>query len=106
MEGSWTAEDYFSEYFHTWEGQMEYWLMWIFYGAMKQFPSPPFWFGAQNDMALYLIHPSYSPFVDHPRLGSPKMPLKWSMKNPPPEQRHLLDENFLPKKLNNSVLQG
>ena len=95
----WTSDDTFSEYFHTWEGQMEYWLMWIFVGAMKrhQHCFPLFWFGAENEMYLYLIHPSYSPFVDHPSLGHPKMPLEWSMRNVPKGQEHLVDENFLPK---------
>ena len=94
----WTSEDTYSEYFHTCEGQLEYWLMWMFLGAMRQFQSraPLFWSGAQNEMYLYLIHPSFSPFVDHPLLGHPKMPLAWRMSNVPEGQRHLVDENFLP----------
>jgi len=98
----WTSQDTFSEYFHTWEGQVEYLLMCIFLGAMRkhQYSFPMCWFGAQNDMELYLIHPSFSPFVDHPFLGRPKTPLKWRMNNIPKDQRHLVDENFLPRKTN------
>src|SRR5690349_1894705 len=96
----WISDDYFSEYYYTWEGQLEYWLMQIFYGAMTKYTRlfPPFWCGAWNEMALYLNHPSYSPFVDHPRLPK-KMSLQWCMSNVPEGQEHLVDENFLPRSI-------
>jgi len=97
--GKWTSEDTPSEYFHSWAGQLEYCLVHICLQTMQQYTRywPWYWFGAQNSLALYLIHPSYSPFVDHPHLGNPKMFLDWDKRNVPEGQEHFVDENFLPR---------
>jgi len=103
--GRWLVDDTFSEYYHTVGGQIEYWLLVVCLGALKRYNgyTSPFWFGAENRVHLYLIHPSYSPFVNNPRLpgpGCPKMEIEpWRMDNPPEGQEGELDEDFIPKAL-------
>lgn len=97
----WTSEDVPSEYFNTCAGKLEFFVVCFLYGGMRKISpfAPMFWYGAENEMALYLIHPSYSPFVDHPRLGHPKRPLEWNMTKVPKGQENLVDENFIPNAL-------
>lgn len=54
-----------SAYFHTLWGQLEYWLLGMLLEAESRvYPPLPIYFcGACNSIALYLSHPSYSPFV-------------------------------------------
>lgn len=94
---------FYSDYFHTLHGQLEYWILWAFCGHMERYgkwmKTPPFWCGAENSIGLYLEHPSYSPFLYHPVYGNPKESLKWDMRNVPEGQDHEVDENFIPKRL-------
>lgn len=91
----------FSEYYNTLQGQIEYWLLWAMLGQMSYRAGrsnfPMFWYGAENSIGLYLEHCSYSPFLDNPRLGHPKMILAWDMRNVPEGQESSVDENFIPR---------
>lgn len=100
-ESSWSSEDTFSEYYNSLGGQIEYFLMCFCLAAMRKNSrnQPPFWYGAQNAMHLYLIHASYSPFVDAP-WSHKKQSSSWNMTEVPEGQEHLVDENFLPRKIN------
>jgi hypothetical protein len=98
----WSIPDtFYSDYLYTLQGQLEYMVLWFIKEKMKGKwnRTPMFWYGAQNDIALYLEHPAYSPFLYNPRHGNPKMPLDWDMRNVPAGQEHLVDENYLPKNL-------
>lgn len=97
----WSDSDTFTEYFSSLEGQIEYWIVMICYGAFEKNTRrfPMFWYGAQNSLHLYLIHPCYSPFVTNPSYEvKDKFPIEWSLYKVPEGQEHLVDENFLPNK--------
>lgn len=90
LEESWLSTDIPSEYYQTWEGQVEYFLVKLFCEAfrrnLKEFPMN--WSGAYNGMRLYLTHPYYSPFVDNPSYGLliPK-DLEWKLSNATPYRK-------------------
>lgn len=58
---------------------------------------PLFWFGALNEIALYLGHKGYSPFVNKPDNWKMIEP-EWNMTRVPVGQEDSVDENFLPAK--------
>lgn len=104
IEMEWSIPDtFYSDYFYTLHGQIEYWLLWAMMGYMKRkglwMRTPMFWYGAQNSIGLYLEHCHYSPFLDNPRHGHPKASLDWDMRNVPEGQEHEVDENFIPVRL-------
>lgn len=102
----WTAHDTPSKYYHSFAGQFEYMLMRFFSSEMNRIArqTPLFWSGAGNAIELYIIHPSYSPFVNNewsPE-GKRRQITMWKMDDVPEGQEDTVDENFIPIALKKS----
>lgn len=57
----------YTEYFHSVNGQIEYWLVMLLAGGYRMALSklPLNWYGKYNELGLYLVHWAYSPFVEY-----------------------------------------
>lgn len=66
-----------TDYYRSWTGQLEYWLLEFFLSACKppRFPLPLVFFGAKASIDNYLHHGAYSPFMTWPW---PKQSPLWS----------------------------
>jgi len=102
VKSDWSGEGP-NDYLHSFEGQVEYWLVQILAGSFSKVISrtPWYWFGGYNEIQLYLSHPSYSPFFDWGPvnsclMGKGKQPLTWRVDDIPEGQEHMVDENFIP----------
>lgn len=78
----WTG-GYWSPYFHTFSGQLEYWILLLLAGAYNEanHRPPVHYYGAYNGLMNYLVHWAYGPFVDHAEYKEKYQPC-W-----PPEPR-------------------